>query len=88
MGGKLNPNDTDNIGKTIKEVYDNSFLDFKKMVPSKEIIDAKPITASSNLSFMNNDDWIYKNEKPENGGLLYENLYASDPNIYNTPAIF
>ena len=29
MGGKLNPNDTDNIGKSIKEVYDNGEMDIK-----------------------------------------------------------
>jgi len=88
MDGKLNPDDTDNIGKTIKEVYDNSFIDFKKLAPKKDMIDAKPKTASSSLAYHDDDDWVYKDEKPENGGQILNNFYASDPTIHNTPAIF
>jgi hypothetical protein len=87
IDGKLDPNDTDNIGKTIKEVYDNSFIDFKKLIPKKTMIDNQPKSGASGLSFLEDDDWSYKDEKPENGGAILDSFYASD-NKYDVPAIF
>lgn len=44
--------------------------------------------AASKLSYLLEDDWKYENEKPENGGMIFDGFYASDPMISNTPAIF
>ena len=91
MDGKLNPNDaniTDN-GKTLKNIYDSHILDFKDLVPQNELIDNNNIKlAASNLSYLDNDEWQYKNESIMNGGPIINNFYAADPTIYNTPAIY
>ena len=67
IDGKLDPNDTDNIGKTIKEVYDNSFIDFKKLILNElnyNIAWYWDPTASANRikSFINT---IYGNQYPK-----------------------
>jgi hypothetical protein len=73
----------DGNGRTLQEIYDNSFVDFKKMVPKKTVIktDEEMITnnAGSNLSFVSPDNWVYENEKPENGGTFNNGLMADDP---------
>ena len=83
MDGIVDPNDfIDGKGKTLKEVYDSSFVDFKKLYPKKTLIsDEKEMgrDASSNLSFDLPDTWVYENENPNNGGQIIDNLYASDP---------
>ncbi len=85
MDGIADPDDfKDGKGRTLKEVYDNSFVDFKKTAPKKKMIgdSSEQIysqTGASNLSFISPDSWIYENEKAENGGQILKGLYASDP---------
>jgi hypothetical protein len=45
-------------------------------------------SAASNLSYLDNDDWKYKDESVMNGGAIFNNFYAADPNMYNTPATY
>jgi hypothetical protein len=94
MDGIADPDDfKDGKGRTLKEVYDNSFVDFKKLVPKKEIVGDSSVqtysqSGASNLSFISPDTWIYENEKAENGGQILKGLYASDPLTMDTVAIF
>ena len=75
--------------KTLKNIYDSHILDFKDLVPQNELIDNNNIKlAASNLSYLDNDEWQYKNESVMNGGPIINNFYAADPTIYNTPAIY
>jgi hypothetical protein len=90
MDGVIDPNDFKNgKGRTIKEIYDNSFVDYKKKVPKKVLTEInseqfKTHNAASNLSFINPDIWVYDEEKPENGGIFENGLMASDPFISNS----
>lgn len=86
MDGISDPtNFFDHQGKTIKEIYDSSVVDYKKMVPKKAMIQTDPDqlntqSAGSNLSSIVPDAWIYDGEKPENGGQIEPNgLMAYDP---------
>lgn len=91
MDGPLNPKDTniENNGKTLKNIYDSHVLDFKKLVPKNELLSGDNIMpAASNLTYMDNDEWKYKDESIMNGGKIFDNFYATDPNIHNTPAIY
>lgn len=94
MDGIADPDDfIDGKGRTLKEVYDNSFVDFKKLVPKKEVVGDSSVqtysqSGASNLSFISPDTWIYENEKAENGGQILKGLYASDPLTMDTVAIF
>ena len=94
MDGIADPDDfIDGQGRTLKEVYDNSFVDFKKLVPKKEVVGDSSVqtysqSGASNLSFISPDTWIYENEKAENGGQILKGLYASDPLTMDTVAIF
>lgn len=88
MNGIMKPED---VNKTIKEIYDNSFVDFKKLVPKKNKIennDNVSLNAASNLTFFTNDNWLYDNEKPENGGQIKTGLYANDLELLNSNAIY
>jgi len=79
-------------GKTIKEIYDNSIVDYKKLGPKKIMVsdDTSDIVmpGGSNLVYFTPDTWTYEDETPENGGVLYNNLYASDPMTQNAVAVF
>jgi len=95
MSGIIDPDDfIDGRGKTIKEIYDNSFVDFKKLTPKKTIIDnvseekSNSIQAASDLYYLPPDNWIYENEKQENGGKSIEGIYASDPSVDGLEAVF
>jgi hypothetical protein len=95
MSGIIDPDDfIDGRGKTIKEIYDNSFVDFKKLTPKKTIIDnvseenSNSIQAASDLYYLPPDNWIYENEKQENGGKSIEGIYASDPSVVGLEAVF
>jgi hypothetical protein len=94
MDGIADPDDfIDGKGRTLKEVYDNSFVDFKKLVPKKEIVGDSSVqtysqSGASNLTFISPDTWIYENEKSENGGQISKGLYASDPLTMDSVAIF
>ena len=93
MNGVSDPNDFVNgEGKTLKEVYDSSFVDFKELIPKKNKVDIPENSAylngASNLNFITPDTWVYENEKPENGGQILNGLYASDPSVFSSNALF
>jgi hypothetical protein len=94
MDGVADPDDfIDGKARTLKEVYDNSFVDFKKLVPKKEVVGDSAVqtysqSGASNLTFISPDTWIYENEKAENGGQILKGLYASDPLTMDSVAIF
>jgi len=82
----------ENMGRTVKEVYDNSFIDYKKLIPKKTKVDGENeltyLNGSSDLTFITPDTWIYENEKPENGGEILEGLYGNDPSVIDSVARF
>ena len=83
MSGVVDPSElVDNRGKTLKEVYENSFVDYKKMVPNQEAIEMD--VAEQEIP----DNWVYKNERIENGGEIVSGLYASDPYFISNIASF
>jgi len=96
MDGVADPTDFINgQARTIKEVYDNSFVDFKKLIPTKTVIgtneninNTNAHLGASNLSFVNPDTWVYQDEKPENGGKFSNGIYASDPMTLGTVALY
>ena len=85
MDGVVDLEDVKNgKGKTLKEIYDNSFVDYKKMIPVKNMLatDEQQLLvqpAGSNLSYIMPDTWVYEGERLENGGVIEEGLMASDP---------
>jgi hypothetical protein len=85
MDGVADPDDfKDGKGRTLKEIYDNSFVDYKKLVPKKRMVQIDPDqlntqAAGSNLSYITPDTWVYDQEKPENGGVFDNGLMADDP---------
>lgn len=92
LGGVIDPNDFKGAtGKTIREVYDNSIVDYKKTIPRKVLIDNEPNTnyqeGGSGLSYITPDTWVYEDEKPENGGEILKGLYAVDPNTLGPASI-
>ena len=93
MDGIADPDDFINgQGRTLKEIYDNSFVDFKKMVPKEKIINDEPntnfIQAASSLYYLTPDTWVYENERPENGGQSSDGILASDPSTFGSVAMF
>lgn len=90
MDGIADPDDfKDGRGRTLKEIYDNSFVDYKKIVPKKRMVEIDPDqlntqAAGSNLSFITPDTWVYDQEKPENGGKFENGLMADDPLASNS----
>ena len=89
MDAPISPSNEHN---TIKDIYDNSFVDYKKLIPRKKVIDSKPnntfLEGASNLSFITPDAWVYGNEKPENGGKIDDGFYASDPSVNGSSALY
>jgi hypothetical protein len=83
--GIINSNDNFN-GKTIKEIYDNAFVNYKNLIPEKSYWENNERTeeGASNLSYYKKDNWYYDNEKPENGGEIMKGLSGSDPLIFNS----
>ncbi len=93
MDGIADPDDfIDGRGKTLKEIYDNSFVDFKKLVPKQKVINGEPNTnfrqAASSLYYLTPDTWVYENERPENGGESSDGILASDPSTSGSVAMF
>jgi hypothetical protein len=81
----------DNNGKTLKEIYDSSFVNYKNQIPVKNVINninESSINGASNLSILLPDMWIYENENPENGGLIKDGLYAYDDELLQQNAKF
>ena len=89
IDGTMNPDNINNsTGKTIHEVYDDYFVDFKDLTPeNKMTLNEVSRPASSDLNYMMDDTWTYVNEKPENGGVQKDGLYAYDMHS-NMPAVF
>ena len=93
MDGIADPEDfVDGRGKSLKEIYDNSFVDFKKLVKQEKLINDEPNTnfmqAASSLYYLTPDTWVYENEKPENGGNNDNGISASDPSSFGSVAMF
>jgi hypothetical protein len=81
--------DNDYSGKTIREVFDNSFIDYKKLIPKKDLIQTiNHSDGASSLTYYTPDKWTYNGEKLENGGEIVDGLYASDPCTTGSVAIF
>lgn len=74
----------DSINKTIAQVFDDSITDFKKLTPIKDYKTGDYlIQGGSNLSTFNIDDFVYDDEKPENGGVFgKDDKYNGNLNIY------
>ena len=89
MSGILKPEDSQ--GKTIKEIYDNSMVDYKKLGPHKTKITDETsdivMPGGSNLQYFTADTWTYENENQENGGVIFDNVYGNDP-MSNTVSVF
>ena len=96
IDGAIDINDIpeDKIGKPIRQIYDDSIRDFRKLVPKKKMISSttqENITyhsGASNLNYITPDNWVYEKEKPENGGQILDGLYASDPETFDANAMF
>jgi hypothetical protein len=92
MDGIVDPDDfIDGRGKTLKDIYDNSFVDFKKLVPKEKLVNGEPNTnfmqAASSLYYLTPDNWVYENERPENGGQSTDGILASDPTVFGLEAM-
>ena len=74
----------DSINKTIAQVFDDSITDFKKLTPTKDYKTGDYlIQGGSNLSTFNIDDFVYDDEKPENGGVFgKDDKYNGNLKIY------
>ena len=63
--------DENDLPKTIAQIFDESITDFKKLIPNKQSQTGDfVIQGASNLSTFNRDDFVYDDEKPENGGMF------------------
>jgi len=89
MDGPMNPDAT---CTKIGDVYDNFFVNYKKLTPKKDLIveevNSKKDKGASNLSFFAPDTWVYMNEKPENGGAIEGQLYGADMNNLDPVAAY
>jgi len=76
--------DENDLPKTIAQIFDESITDFKKLTPPKEYQTGNfIIQGASNLSTFNPDEFIYDDEKPENGGVFgKDDKYIGNLNIY------
>lgn len=93
MDGIADPDDfIDGKGKSLKDIYDNSFVDFKKLVKQEKLISSEPNTnfmqAASSLFYLTPDTWVYENEKLENGGHNDDGVFAADPDSFGSVAMF
>jgi hypothetical protein len=88
ISSALKPEDK---GKTIKEIYDNSMVNYKNLEPKKiQISDETSdviMQGGSNLSYFAADTWTYEDEHSINGGLIYNDVYGDDP-MSNTVSVF
>jgi hypothetical protein len=81
-------NDDNNIGKTIKQIYDESIIDYRKSIVDKDIINNDNINGASDLQMINPNMWTYENDKSLNGNQIDINLYAYDPVLNNSNSAF
>ena len=80
----LDSMDENDLPKTIAQIFDESITDFKKLTPLKESKTGDfIIQGASNLSTFNPDEFVYDDEKPENGGVFgKDDKYKGNLNIY------
>ena len=80
----LDSMDENDLPKTIAQIFDESITDFKKLTPLKEYQTGDfIIQGASNLSTFNPDEFVYDDEKPENGGVFgKDDKYKGNLNIY------
>ena len=80
----LDSMDENDLPKTIAQIFDESITDFKKLTPLKESKTGDfIIQGASNLSTFNLDEFVYDDEKPENGGVFgKDDKYKGNLNIY------
>lgn len=81
----LDSMDENDLPKTIAQIFDESITDFKKLTPLKEYQTGDfIIQGASNLSTFNPDEFVYDDEKPENGGVFgKDDKYKGNLNIYS-----
>lgn len=59
------------LPKTIAQIFDESITDFKKLTPNKQSQTGDfVIQGASKLTTFNRDDFVYDDEKPENGAVF------------------
>jgi hypothetical protein len=77
ISGVLKPEDSQ--GKTIKEIYDNSIINYKTIEPRKNMISDESsdiiMPGGSNLQYYTADTWTYEGD---NGGLFFDDVHADD----------
>ena len=68
-------------GRTIKEVYDNAFVDYKKLVPKMKKITSEErsigVQGASGLSFIGPETMEYENETILNGGPWKDDVFPT-----------
>ena len=81
----LDSMDENDLPKTIAQIFDESITDFKKLTPLKESKTGDfIIQGASNLSTFNPDEFVYDDEKPENGGVFgKDDKYKGNLSIYS-----
>ena len=74
----------DSVNKTIAQVFDDSITDFKKLTPIKDYKTGDfIIQGGSNLSTFNIDEFVYDDEKPENGSVFSkDDKYKGNLSVY------
>jgi len=84
--------DLDALPTKISELFDKSITDFKQLTPIMDGYTGEFASEGGfNLASYNPDFMSYKDEKPENGGIipgLYNTVYASDPLLETGNALF
>ena len=72
------------LPKTIAQIFDESITDFKKLTPSKQSQTGDfVIQGASNLTTFNRDDFVYDDEKPENGSVFSkDDTYKGNLSVY------
>jgi hypothetical protein len=67
----LDPMGENDLPKTIAQIFDESITDFKKLTPVKKGQTGDfVVRGASNLAVYNPDEFMYDDEKPENGAIF------------------
>ena len=84
--------DMDELPTKISDLFDQSITNFKQLTPLKEGYTGEFASEGGFNQASYNPDFIsYKDEKPENGGIipgLYDTVYANDPLLEKGGALF
>lgn len=80
----LDAMDENDLPKTIAQIFDESITDFKKLTPSKQSQTGDfVIQGASKLITFNRDDFVYDDEKPENGSVFSkDDKYKGNLSVY------